>query len=508
MAYTKAPTQDVYQTKTIPLIYDWNNRQQSTFTALSDPKQTVAQNVHFEKVVDQETGENYYNVIKRDGWEEEDTFGNAIIGTYYWENPDRIVVVTSTTIWMLDITTGIKTSTTTSVFSTSATKGLNFTEFLYEDGHSDLIICGEFAAGGLTTAGVFTQITDPDYPTTVLAYPVFLDGYLFIADTQGNIRNSDLNNPYSWTSSNFIAVESYPDYIKGLARVGSYVVALGTTSTEWFFDAANPTGTPLARVEGATQEIGYIQGLVGSENAIYFVGRSNRGQASVYKIVGLKITELGTPTVRRWLGTTSFLSSSRGHIFMMGGHRFYVVIQNRDFINPTQCYMYDLDEKMWTSLVLRNDNEGPFIFTSTTAFQKDITQAYGQVLTYFSEYQSNRLFVFRPEFYQDDASSANPVNFTCQFTTRPLDFGNYRNKFVSRLVFGTDQTSSTSLMSVSWSDNDLQTFNTPRTVNLANAYTPLYANGVFRKRAFKITYADNFPMRWRSVEIDYLQGDA
>jgi hypothetical protein len=81
-------------------------------------------------------------------------------------------------------------------------------------------------------------------------------------------------------------------------------------------------------------------------------------------------------------------------------------------------------------------------------------------------------------------------------------------KFTSRLLFGTDLTSSTSLLNISWSDDDLNTFTSSRTVDLSKTYVPLWACGSFRKRAFKFTYADNFPMRWRSVEIDYNQGQA
>jgi hypothetical protein len=509
MAFTKTPLQDTYQTKQIPLIYEWDNRATSVDGSV-DSKQTVAQNVFFEKVESKSTGESYYHTIKRDGIIEYfEQINDVILGLYYWEQGQKLVMVTPATIFTVT-SDGTTSSTATTNFAGDTINGVGFTEYLYENGDRSLVICGSQNMGVLNAGGVYTQITDPDCPTNKIPFPVFLDGYLFCLSATGSIHNSALNDPFTWSASDFINAESYPDNNRALARVGNYIVALGSFSIEWFYDAGNPTGTPLARVDGATQQVGYIQGLINADNSAYFVGRSNLGAPSVYKIEGLKVTEMGTPTVRRWLNTVSQngVAFTRGHIFNIGGHRFYVVVQNRDETNPTQTYMLDLDNGMWSSLVLRNDTEGPFIFASASGVLISSNSRWMNVVTFFSEYGSKIVWRFSPTAYQDQIGNGTSVNFTCQFTTRPLDFGNYRMKFTSRLLFGTDLTSSTSLLNISWSDDDLNTFTSSRTVDLSKTYVPLWACGSFRKRAFKFTYADNFPMRWRSVEIDYNQGQA
>lgn len=511
MAYSKAPMQDTYQTKQIPLIYEWDNREVSQGGLAPSTQQTIAQNVYFELVNNKSTGESYYNSIKRVGLDEGAVVTGNILGMYYWENTGNVVIVTPSQIVQITPGTGaVATTQVTAAFVAAEAQlyGVNFTEFLFEDGHVELVIASSETFGTLTTGGVFTACVDPDRPLQFRAYPVFLDGYLFLVDLSGNIQNSDLNNPQSWSASNFISVESYPDFTQAIVRVGSYIVALGTASSEWFYDAGNPTGTPLARIDGATQQIGYLQGLISTENAAYFVGRANQGTPSVFKIEGLKMTEVGSPVERRWLWFTSVLPNSRGHIIVMGGHRFYTVVQNRDESGPTQTYMMDLDNGMWSSLIFRADSEGPFIFTSTTALAKGVTGRDARVETWVSEYNINRANVFRSAQYYDLDNSNVPTNYTCNFTTRPLDFGNYRLKFVSRMVFGTDKAASTALMSVSWSDDDYQTFTAPRSVDMSLTYTPLYACGMFRKRAFRITYTGDQFMRWRSVEIDYNQGQA
>lgn len=507
MAFTKTPMQDTAQTKQIPLMYKWDNRMATDLTLDADPRQTVAQNVVFEAVQDNGASQPYYHALKRDG--SEGAFqvpvgygAETIMGIYYWETVNRVVVVTTGHIAMVNPASGVVVVDTVFAGFLNTNWGVNFTEFLYENGTVTLIIADGQVFGELNQAGAFTQCVDPDRPSTFNNYPVFLDGYLFLSQTNGNILNSDLNNPMSWSAGNVITSESYPDGLNGLARVGNYILALGNQSLEWFYDAANPTGTPLARVDGATQQIGYIQGLVAGENAVYFVGRAAKGVTSVYRVLGLKAEELGDATARRWLNTTSIVINSRGHLITLNGHRFYIVILARNE-TPIQTYLFDLETSIWSSMTLGAATAGTFFFSSTQVLTRDITNNFAQSMTWISAYQSQTVLAFKPELYQDSA-----VNFTVQFTTAPFDFGTGRLKFGARMLLSTDQTSASSVMNVSWSDDDQLTWSTPRPVNTSNPYKQLYALGSFRTRSHRVTYADNFPMRWQSIELDYEQGQA
>lgn len=507
MAFTKTPMQDSAQTKQIPLMYKWDNRLATNLTLAVDPRQTVAQNVVFEAVKDNGADQPYYHAIKRDGsgivFTVPPGYGSEVIlGIYYWEVNNRLVVVTTGHIAFVDPASGVITQDLVYAGFLNTVAGVNFTEFLYENGTVTLIIADGQVFGELTQTPVFTPCVDPDRPATFNNYPVFLDGYLFLSQTNGNIMNSDLNAPLAWTASNVITAESYPDNLTGLARVGNYILALGKQSLEWFYDAANPTGTPLARVDGATQQIGFIQGLVAGENAVYFVGRAAKGVTSVYRVQGLKAEELGEPTVRRWLNTTSITADSRGHLVTLNGHRFYIAILARNNA-PIQTYLFDLETNIWSSMTLGSATVGTFFFSSTQVLNRDITNNFAQSMTYLSSFNAQTVIAFRSELYQD-----SNVDFTVQFTTSPYDFGTMRTKFGARMLLATDQTPTSSFMNVSWSDDDQLTWSTPRPVDTANSYKQLYALGSFRSRSHRVTYTANFPMRWQSIELDYEQGNA
>lgn len=499
MAFTKTPAQDVYQTKQVPLMYDWENRD------VTNTKAAISTNVLYELVKNSDTGDGYYRVLKRDGSVDLiDTAadGGNVLGMFYWgtSNPttSTLVVVTQNKIKFYDSNFAVTINTAYAGWIADVA----IVRYKYENGTEVLILSDGFTVGILSTAGVFTPITDPDFPTQTARTPVVLDGYLFVADKFGHIRNSALNDPLTWAAADSIDAEAYADKIEAIARVGTYIVSLGAQHTEWFYDAANPTGTPLAVVAGATQRIGYIHSLASDLNSLFFVGVGSNGSPSVFKLSDLKIQDIGNATIRRWLNNVTTSSDVFGSLITLNGHKCYVITDNRNATAP-QTYYCDLETMEWHKLLLGSSTNGAEFRAYCQIFSFDPSPTNRSITLFSTADRPSVVRAFKPLLYRDSL-----VNFTASFVTRPIDFGNKRIKFMGRLVFDTDQTSSASSMSVSWSDDDYQTFSTPRTVALQNVYEPLYACGSFRKRAFQVTYTDNFPMRWNTLEADYVQGQA
>jgi len=75
-----------------------------------------------------------------------------------------------------------------------------------------------------------------------------------------------------------------------------------------------------------------------------------------------------------------------------------------------------------------------------------------------------------------------------------------------RLSIVGDRPSSSSNISVQWSDDDYETFNTARTINLKQDLASTGQLGWFRQRIFKFTYSDNYPMRIQDIEVDINKG--
>lgn len=494
MAYSKTPIQDTYQTKQIPLLSEWETRN------VSNLKDVDSVNVIWEVVADKVGGNSYYEAIKRDGLSAYGgDMGGTIFSTYYWSSNNRYVLVGSFGIRAYDATTGALLGSNSTVLTNAH---IGYAEFLYQSGAQSLIISDIIHSYVYDGSSTVTQITDPDYPATHVPYPVVLDGYVFIADTTGNIWNSDNNNPLSWSSSNFITAEAYPDVILALGRLGQYIVAFGQTSIQFFWDAANPTGTPLA-MQSTVLRIGFEGGLVGWGDSLYFLGTYSNSKPTVCKLKGFQVETLGTPSIIRRLqevnqtiiGAVSTFERN-GVILNINGHSLYTWID----IDPTtpqtylSTYALDLENGLWTRLEYAQFAQFP-VRSAVTIHTNS------KWITIVALNNGSQPLQFLPTNYSDPDGV-----FSTTFQTRNLDFGTRRLKFASRLLVAADQTPTTSFMTVSWSDDDYQTFIASRNVDLSLNYPVLWQLGKFRKRGFKFEYTDNFPMRWSGIELDYNQG--
>lgn len=517
MAYTKTPTQSTYETKTVPLLYKWDSRDSSAGGYDTQMKNALVEPI----------GEEYFQVMKRNGAEPltlTPPLGatEVVVGMYYWVRPSdtvlvlvvkgiagtgKVYLVNTTTMIPLAVALPIATLLTVDV-------EVNFTEFLYQNGTVDLLINVQGQLYKIDPSNIMTNIT-PGVITSLGVSIVYLDGYAFAHD-KANIWNSNLNDPTTWSASNFLAADSYPDQIARIARVGPYIVAFGSESVQYFYDAANPTGTPLAANVGATKRVGYLGGYANYGDDVLFIGTANQGTAQLYRLSGLKQEAVvSAPFSRMWTTQASLYTAvypaPPGSILNLNGHSCYFVrTPSTPYAFPddppnvpvADTYFYDLETGYWSKIGYQA-TEFYLIKQAVTFATKPTIGSGSPRKTYFCVLGNNQVHSFSPTIYQDDS-----VNFEVKFRTKPWDFGTFRTKFGGRLLIQGDQTSASSLAYVSWSDDDYKTTSTPRSIDMVYAYQQMYGLGAFRKRSFTFTYSDNFPMRWKSIELDYDQGSA
>lgn len=501
MAYTKTPMESTDQTKTIPLMFDWDSRD------VTNTKDSLATNVVWDIVGNKATGEAYFQAIKREGigLYQTPASGQSIASVFFWEEALLTVYIGSfgTTAYAQDGTV----AWTVAVPSLDPSDKAGFTNFQYEDGTNQLAVLAANTLYMITPAGVVSTVTDIDFPPNVRPYVSFLDGYLFIADQAGTIWNCDNNNPLSWSASNFISSEAYADGAVALVRHGVYLVLLGTSSIEFFYDAANPTGTPLARYSATAPRIGCKGGVVACGDVIYFIGAPANGNASLFRINGLKVEPLGTFTSNRYMEVIaqSPKLDFPGHIFNINGHTLYSFSPYAaagELAPTTAIFMYDTVTEQWSRIA--SPITVGFTLKSSTYVSNVTAGTEPYTLMVFAGLgQQDRSYRFQRTLYQDVGA-----NFIVEFITNNKDFGTRRVKFGARLLLHCDSTPASSLCSVSWTDDDYLTYSPTRTMDLRYDYPHIYALGQFRRRAFKVNYFDNFPMRWQMLELDYSQGQA
>lgn len=483
MAFSKAPSQSTYQTKVIKLMKEVDTR--NSTPNLNDEDYV---NVYFESVKNRLTGENEQYIIKRAGTTAYSTPGiyTNIRGMYFWEDQQRVYVALGRDLLYYDLVTNTLGATYTNFFAGS-TGDVGFTEFLYDTNVVTLVILDGTTLNEITSAGGITPCVDADFPTPHEPTPIFLDGYIFVLKSgTADVYNSDLNNPQSWTAGNFLSAEMNPDTCTKIAKLNNYMVVFGSNSIEYFWDAANATGSPLRRNDTPFKNTGYLGGLASYGNKLYFIGNENESEPAVYMLDDFKIQKISTEAVSKYLSSlTVTYSTYKLCIISFSGHIFLVL--NAGTLTPVM----EMDTKLWSRWDWKDLGLG---FNSLISVNTKTSTTYRTIVGFSG---TGQLYTMLPTTYQDAGT-----NFTCIMVTPANEFETMNRKNWHRLTIWCDRPRSDSLMSVSWTDNDWITYSTPVTVNLNQDIPCIYRLGQARQRAFKFTYADNFAMRLKQVEVD------
>ncbi|MDE2097572.1 MAG: hypothetical protein KGL39_10025 [Patescibacteria group bacterium] len=195
-----------------------------------------------------------------------------------------------------------------------------------------------------------TQITDNNYPLVTVPGVVQLDGYIFVMDSNGVIYNSNLQDQRIWNSLDFIQAEVEPDGGVAIAKHLNYIVAFGKWSTEFFYDAGNALGSPLARVDNAFFPIGCANGnsVVAMDTSVIWVSQTKEDNAKagrgreVTMLNGMTPKKISTPFVDRILSNDS-MRNIRALTLKSQGHDFYILT----LVDSLITVVYDMTIGVW-----------------------------------------------------------------------------------------------------------------------------------------------------------------
>jgi hypothetical protein len=475
-----------YQTHRVQFLREITSRTDNT--ALKDEDFL---NCIFEPVKNRNLEDDRHFIMKRAGSGTliPSVAAAPVRGMHFWDDFDKLFYCVQSNIYIYDANTGLSTTLAGLFTSTSGTVG--FCEYLYDNGTTVVIVTDGTKLYQIDSSGISTLCTDADLPTPHIPSPTFIDGYLFLAKSgTADVYNSDLNNPLSWTPGNFISAEMRPDLVVNIAVLNNYLIVFGTDSIEYFWDAANATGSPMQRNDTPIKINRYIGGFTQYGNDLFYIGENDNGQPTVFRLKDFKIDELGSNTVSRYLNTVldSVPSWNAGTISLQG-HSFYILSVG----NTT--YVGDVESKFWGRWAFQQTPTFPVIASAritTNSTRKTCFAFSGNDSTIY--YMSDLLF-------QD-----NGVNFTYRIVTEAADFGNLNRKYMARFSLIGDRPPVNSNVSVSWSDDDYQSYSNPLSFNMNQDLPCVYRLGQFRQRAFKIEYTDNYPFRLQRYEADINKG--
>jgi translation initiation factor 1 (eIF-1/SUI1) len=479
MPYSKTPVIQTYETKRVNFI---SNPQQRS----SDPNKDFRLVNMMTEVINTPVGDNKkYYIKSRPGLSQAyTTQTGAGRGLYYWTygGNSYCMAVVGNKVYANGV----------SVLTLSTSTGeVGFTEFLTSTNASKLILLDGTNGYVFTAYNSATQITNANFPTPHVPSPIFLDNYLFVAKANtADIYNSNLDDPLTWTSGNYISAQMYPDTIKALSKNNNFLYAVGTSSVEYFFDNANASGSPLSRQPTAVQQFGTVSGgsVVQTDKEVILVGETNDGGHTVWTIDGFKENEIGIPAIKSALAAEgSNINTCKGYEIRVSGQKLYVLCLT------LRTFIYSFTTKMWSEW-----QSGSSIFIGIDGSDGPNGSAY------ILDSTNGKIYLMDETYFTDNGTA-----FTCSVTTAKLDFDTINRKFMGRLAIIGDVPDSSGVdinVSVQWSDDDYKTWSTARTLKFTADLPAIWQLGQFRRRAFKLSYSLPRLFRIEMIEVDINKG--
>lgn len=382
---------------------------------------------------------------------------------------------------------------------------------------------------------------EPEFITTGSQPPnpyakglVYLNGRIYVMDVYGRIYNCNDGDPNTWDPLNFIAVQSEPDSGIALAKHLNYIVAFGSWSTEFFYDAGNAIGSPLSPQQSMKLEIGCASGdsVVEFEQTVVWIGQAKNSGRAVYSMVNGQPQIISDLMVENLLNSVELISSPldslnrsiiskvRAWGTRIGGHTFYYLT----LLEKNVTIVYDFKEKQWHFVTSYNGTDeeafkGQFS-TSLTPLGLSATNGYGNghsIMEFKDIYvlgKDNVIYTLDTTQYQDDsiykdpnppyAVSYPPMDIRVKIVTPLFDNETTNRKYVSKtqIVGDMEQTQ----IYIRHTDDDYQTWSNYRQVNMSNQRPALFQCGATRRRAWEISHYDDCPLRLAYLELDVEQG--
>lgn len=481
MPFSKTPVVQTYETKRVNFI---SNPQQRSSDANKDFRLV---NMMTEVLKSPVGDQSKYYIKSRPGMTYAySTQTAAGRGLYYW-------VYSGTGYAMAVVGDKVYSNGTAVLTLTTSTGECGFTEFVSSTGVVSLVLLDGTKGYVFSNPSTAVQITDPDFPTPHIPTPIFLDAYLLVGKLgTTDVYNSDLDDPTKWTAGSYISAEMYPDTLVGLSKNNNYVYAIGSGSVEYLYDAANATGTPLARHESAVQQFGCaaVGSIVQTEKEVIFLGETGNGGHTVWTIDGFKEKEIGIPAIKSaLLAEGSNLANIKAHCIRVSGQKLYIMCLT------SRTLVYSFTTEMWSEWSTAG---GAFIGTHAADGPNGAAYILGAT--------DGNVYTMSEDYFTD-----NGTPIVCSVISSKLDFDTINRKFMHRLSLIGDVPDSTlvdSAVTIQWSDDDYKTWSPARTLRFTADLPAIFQGGMFRRRAFKISYALPHLFRLETIELDINKGNA
>lgn len=352
-------------------------------------------------------------------------------------------------------------------------------------GATPQLVLGNGVTAYRTDGTTLTEITDGDFPATFLKGWAYLNGTLYVGRSDAGIQGSAVNDPSSWDPLNVIIAQIEPDQGVALFKQLVYVGMMKQWSIEFFYDAANATGSPLGRVEGAKISIGCAhQDTPRDIDGMQMLASTTRFSGWQFALIdNMKAKLVSTNPVERLLLNPDTSEGVFSWASRIGGHRFYCVTVKAENLS----LVYDVEQDRWGQWTDPDGNYFPFVDATYDSSGNRLLQ-----------HETNgRIYRMDQDFWRDGQEL-----ITVDIYTPNWDGGARVIKQLDRMRFIADQVKGSTLQ-VRYNDNDYQAsqWTNYQNVDLGLRTPELSNQGSFYRRAYNFRHRQDLPFRIQAVDL-------
>ena len=453
-------------------------------------------------------------------------------GIYYWETQSNLFIVNDDTVYEATQDGGEVGA------ANQISQGTERVTMLETIGTRRLVILDAENNEGWwidSAASSVTAITwSALWPSTICHGGAILDGYLFVMDEDGVIYNSLVDDPTSTTATSFLEAERENDKGVYLGKHNEHIVAFGTRTIEFFYDAGYATGSPLQRRQDIMHNLGCADGLGVWENGdtIYFVGSSTTGQLAIYRLENFNPVMISNDTLNSYL--TQGLTQDNLRIILsgwsaMGQDTLIMTVYtltgaSPGTIVPKLSICYNSVTKIWgfINTTVGGHNYFPLIaFTKRTGGQNatdaarrgegifyngDIINVNDKLIPVDTSLGADGVYV--DGVYEDDiyvsTSLSSGTNIHTIMRTGHVNGGVREYKFQSSEYLMMDTTDTSQTMTVKHADEGTTTFTTVGTIDTSLDKKEIYQGGRFMQRNYQLEYSgdEQFFFEYLGADLD------
>jgi hypothetical protein len=520
MAYTKTPEQDTHKTVRIPSLG-------SSFpvanSAISEPT-TLNYLDCFPEGYRQFGGDPLYRVVKREAFvrDRHSVTTNAST-SIAWGGivpamlTDNVFFGRGLQIYALSWNAGAPSITSALTSASLINYGQGSATNAVDDAGDNVIAF----LGGITPTIAIGYESGTGFVETALSPAlnpegglVFLNGYLFACSASGRIYNSGVGGALdTWSTTDFLSAEIFPDPVIYLAKHHNHLVAFGTQTIEFFYDNAVEVGSPLARAEGYTAQIGllpalpHFRHLACIKDDIYFLGRTGP-DVGLYRLREFKFERVSTKYVEdilSWNNTYGFTTDGSAPAIIIQGVEI-IYVHNRPMVriwidNATYHPVFDPTSGAWW--MLSAGYEGSAVVAGNAFTSTNWTSTNAPDRTYHRSWRltanatnSTTLLIGSPDL-------EHSVSVTSSYISDNFDAGVNNQRHLKYLDCIGDYGNNT--MTVTIRPND-RGFNNPIPLGPMPVRRRYYNLGRHRSASFAITMTGTDIARHEAFEVTYNMG--